>query len=299
MTTETTRRRGALPYLGEPWMYEASKTHGRILGAAALLAAGALSACGGGGGSHSSANPVDPLIQVVGPTGRYSMTPAEANSSLGAVKPPLMPPATQNGQNQYVRFEVPFAVRSSDIMSPDPIYGPFSHLIGNLSITDETGRAVPGIPMVNGFDAFGKFRGKDVGFPHDLTAGGQDRNLGVGVILYVADDAISPDGDLDSIAAFGGSAQDSDALAETTEITPASASRRSGPSRSTTGRWATRRSRRRSRWSRRRPIRPRRSIPTAARPIRASSRASRSRACRRRSASRRSSTPSRSSATCR
>jgi len=199
-------------------MFEASKSRERILGAAALLAVGALAACGGGGGSHSSANPVDPLIQVVGPTGRYSMTPAEANTSLGAVKPPLMPPSTQNGQNQYVRLEVPFAVRPSDIMSPDPIYGPFSHLIGNLNITDESGRSVPGIVMVNGFDAFGKFRGKDVGFPHDLTAGGQDRNLGVGVILYVADDAISPDGKFDSIAAFGGSAQDSDALAETTEI---------------------------------------------------------------------------------
>ena len=72
--------------------------------------------------------------------------------------------------------------------------------------------------MVNGFDAFGKFRGKDAGFPHDLTAGGQDRNLGVGVILFVADDAISPDEKLDTIAAFGGSAQDSDALATTTDI---------------------------------------------------------------------------------
>jgi YVTN family beta-propeller protein len=219
MTTENPRRRGALPYLGESWMYEASKSRERIHVAAALLAAGALTACsGGGGGSSNHGNVVEPLVQVVGPTGRYSMTPSEANTAHGVVKPPLMPPATQNGENQYLRLEVPFAVRASDIMSSDPIYGPFSHLTGSLSFTDETGRAVPGIVMVNGVDAFGKFRGKDVGFPHDLTAGGQDRNLGVGVILFVADDALSPDEKLDTIAAFGGSSQDSDALATTTDI---------------------------------------------------------------------------------
>jgi hypothetical protein len=30
--------------------------------------------------------------------------------------------------------------------------------------------------MVNGFDAFGKFRGKDAGFLHDLTGRRPDRN---------------------------------------------------------------------------------------------------------------------------
>src|SRR5262249_34100149 len=130
VTTERRRRRGALPYLGEPWMYEASKSRERIVVAACLLVAGSLSACGGGGGgSHGQSIPTAPLIQVVGPTGRYSMTPDEANAAKGVVKPPLMPTATQNGQNQYIRLEVPFPVRASDIMSTDPLYGPFSHLI--------------------------------------------------------------------------------------------------------------------------------------------------------------------------
>jgi hypothetical protein len=51
-----------------------------------------------GGGSHSSANPVDPLIQVSHPTGRYSMTPGEANTSLGATGPRRCR-RRRNGQN--------------------------------------------------------------------------------------------------------------------------------------------------------------------------------------------------------
>ena len=197
-------------------MFGKPRVLARLWWATAAVIASTLAACsGGGGGGSSTGQTEEPVISLVGPTGRYSMTPDEANLADGAVKPPLMPPETQSGQNQYIRLEVPFKVRAADIMSSDSIYSPFSQLVGNLTITDETGNHVPGIALVNGMDAFGKFRGNDAGFPHDLTAGGQDRNLGTGVILYVADDG---DGVLGTIAAFGGSTHDSDARPETTDL---------------------------------------------------------------------------------
>jgi hypothetical protein len=179
--------------------------------AAALVAA----ACGGGGGGHSTGTSIsDPIITLSGPTGQYSQTPSQANLSNGKNRPPVLPPDA-SGKNQFLRLEVPFNVVPGDVMSPDPLYRAFSQLTGNLAITDELGNHLPGIVMVNGVDAFGKFRGNDVGFPHDFTAGGQDRNVGRGVILYVADDG---DGLLSTVCAFGGTSSDSDSRPDTTDV---------------------------------------------------------------------------------
>lgn len=182
--------------------------------ASALLG---VSACGGGGGGNGAGNGsdlLDPVIVLSGTTGKYSQTPEEANASRGQIKPPAMPTGA-GAANQFFRLEVPFKVLRNDISSDDAIFRPFSQLIGNLNVTDENGAHVPGIVLVNGVDAFGKKRGSDVGFPQDLDGAGQNRNLGEGVILYVADDG---DGDLSTIAAFGGRATDSDSSVLTTDI---------------------------------------------------------------------------------
>ncbi len=184
---------------------------------AALLATLGVSACGGGGGGSGGSRGdelTDPVIALFGPTGKYSQTPTEANSSGGAIKPPSMPTGTTT--NQFLRLEVPFVVDRRDIVSPDPVYRPFSQLTGNLVVTDSTGAHVPGVAVVNGIDAYGKFRGNDPGFPKDLSGSGADRNLGAGVILYIADDG---DGDLSTVAAFGGSSSDSDSSPTTTDLT--------------------------------------------------------------------------------
>jgi len=184
----------------------------------ALIGAATLAGCGGGGGDNAGNRGEsldDPVIPLVGPTGRYSQTPQEANVSKGIGKPPVLPPSA-GGTNQYFRLEVPFVVRMSDIASVDPIFSAFSQLSGSLTVTDENGNHVGGIVIVNGFDVFGVYRADDSGFPHDFTAGGVDRNVGTGVILYVADEG---DESLDTVAAFGGSDTDSDLRADTTEIT--------------------------------------------------------------------------------
>jgi hypothetical protein len=158
---------------------------------------------------------VDPVIPLVGTTGKFSQTPEEANKSKGATKPPVMPTAA-GAENQFIRLEVPFDVNRNEIVSSDSIYAAFSQLIGNLSITDQLGNHVPGIALVNGTDAFGISRGLDAGFPSDINAGGGDNNIGPGVILYVADDG---DNDLGTICAFGGNSGDSDGRPDTTDIT--------------------------------------------------------------------------------
>lgn len=189
---------------------------GWVVGVATLAVLG-VSACGGGGGGAGGGRGDeldDPVITLFGPTGKYSQTPEEANSSGGAIKPPTMPTSTTT--NQFIRLEVPFVVDRHDITSPDPVYRPFSQLNGNLVITDAIGAHVPGIALVNGVDSTGRFRGNDPGFPKDLSGSGADRNLGPGVILYVADDG---DGDLATVAAFGGSTTDSDSNPTTTDIT--------------------------------------------------------------------------------
>ena len=187
-----------------------------LLGASVLL----VGACSGGsGGSGESQNTGvlidDPVIPLVGPTGTYSMTPEEANSSLGAAPPPVLPAQVQGGRNQYLRLEAPFTVDRSSILSGSPLQAPFSYLNGNISFTDENGQHLPGIAIVNGFDAFGVNRTGDPGFPTDPAASGADLNVGAGVILYVADDG---DNDLSTIAAFGGRANDSDGQPSTTDI---------------------------------------------------------------------------------
>lgn len=190
-------------------------------GALALGGILMLAACTGGKsgkgseGQNTGERLTDPVITVVGPTGTYSMTPQEANDANGASPPPLMPPQTPPGVNQYIRLEVPFTVNRSSLVSPDPLLSPFSQLNGNLSIRDEAGNHLPGIVIVNGIDAFGIDRRGDVGFPSDLSASGSDLNVGPGVILYVAD---TGDGNLATAAAFGGSSSDTDGLPTTTDI---------------------------------------------------------------------------------
>ncbi|MSR47858.1 MAG: hypothetical protein EXS13_12495 [Planctomycetes bacterium] len=189
---------------------------GWVTGASALAMLG-VSACGGGGGAGggSGFNLSDPVIALSGTTGKYSQTPTEANASGGQLKPPAMPTGT-NSANQFVRLEVPFKVLRKEIASDDSIFRVFSQLTGNMTVTDETGAHVPGIVVVNGIDAFGEFRGNDPGFPKDLSGASLDRNLGEGVIVYIADDG---DGDLSTIAAFGGQSNDSDLNPLTTDIT--------------------------------------------------------------------------------
>jgi hypothetical protein len=185
-------------------------------GGLALIAVSGLAGCGGGGGGGGGGrgNDInDPVISLVGPTGKYSQTPTEANQSNGAGPPPVMPNTTTT--NQFFRLEVPWTVNRTDLVSPDPTYAAFSQLIGNLVISDETGAHVHGVLVVNGVDAFGVYRAAEPGFPHDLTAGGQDRNLGPGVVVYVAD---TGDNSFATVAAFGGSTSDSDNLATTTDI---------------------------------------------------------------------------------
>ncbi len=186
-------------------------------GAFAVVATLGLAACGGGGGgSHGGrgSDIADPVIPLFGSTGKYSQTPTEANQSNGIAKPPVMPVGA-NGTNQFFRLEVPWPVTAADIMSPDPLFAAFSQLTGSLVITDEAGGHVHGIVMVNGTDAFGRYRGNDIGFPHDFTAGGLDMNVGPGVILYVADEG---DGVLATVAAFGGKSNDSDNRPDTTDL---------------------------------------------------------------------------------
>jgi len=200
----------------EPMIREGTRK-GWVAGALCLAALG-MAGCGGGGGSGGGGNGSDlsdPVITLAGTSGKYSQTPLEANASNGQLKPPSMPTGT-SGVNQFIRLEVPFDVKRRDIASPDPIFGAFSQLTGNLNVTDETGMHVRGIVLVNGVDAFGKDRSKDAGFPVDLDGANVNRNLGKGVILYVADDG---DGDLSTFCAFGGSASDGDNNPLTTTIT--------------------------------------------------------------------------------
>ncbi|MBM4013551.1 MAG: hypothetical protein FJ293_01110 [Planctomycetes bacterium] len=192
----------------------ARKGWGAAATVASLLGA---SACGGGGGGNGAGNGsdlADPVIALLGTTGKYSQTPEEANASRGQLKPPVMPKSA-GAANQFLRLEVPFDVRRQDVASPDPIFGAFSQLIGNLIVVDEQGAHVPGIVLVNGVDAFGRKRMDDPGFPQDLDGAGKNRNVGKGVILYVADDG---DGDLSTLAAFGGRSNDSDSSVLTTDI---------------------------------------------------------------------------------
>ncbi len=179
--------------------------------------------CGGGGGSSNPRNTgvdiTDPVIPLVGTTGKYSLTPEQANAAFNApvlTPPPLMPTAAQNNQNQFLRLECPFEVDPASIITPDPLLQPFSQLTGTITISDEIGNHLRCVVVVNGRDAFGVDRTGDVGFPSSLTASGKDLNVGPGVILFIADDG---DGDLSTIASFGGRLSDSDSRADTTEIT--------------------------------------------------------------------------------
>ncbi len=181
--------------------------------------AGLLESCGGGGGSSdgggSGGSLQDPVIPLVGPTGRYSQTPGEANASLGTNAPPVLPPIAGAGENHYLRLEVPFDVTRSSILSKDPLLAPFSFLNGNITITEEKGNHVSCVVMVNGVDAQGKKRTAEEGFPHETTASGSDLNVGPGIILFVADDG---DGKLSTTCAFGGRFNDTDGRTDTTEI---------------------------------------------------------------------------------
>ena len=135
----------------------------------AVLALAGVVGCGGGSGSGGPGNTgedlSDPVIPLVGPTGKYSMTPDEANTALGLNPPPLLPPATQDGQNHWLRMEVPFVVDRSTVLADDPLLAPFSFLKGNVTITDSGGKHVRCTVLINGIDRTGRDRSGEEGYP--------------------------------------------------------------------------------------------------------------------------------------
>ncbi len=170
-----------------------------LCGGAIALAA-LLPGCGGGGGGGSKfrGNLNDPTITVVGTPGQLSQTPTQANNGNGTAPPPSFSTSVTI-ENQWFRLEFPFDVDPTSILGTDPVLKPFSYLNGNITVTDATGAHVPGIALVNGFDAFGIDRSALI--PVDPNPSGPgNRNLGTRVFLYVAD----ADGDLATKAPFGG-----------------------------------------------------------------------------------------------
>ncbi|MEW6746141.1 MAG: hypothetical protein AB1486_25660 [Planctomycetota bacterium] len=186
----------------------------------------ALAGCGTGGGGGDDANAFggnlsDPEIPVKGPGGTYSRTPKAANQGNGnpALAPPTYPAAIQSNQNHWIRLDFPFQVDSRSIMDPDVLYAPFSYLTGNITITDENGNHVPGIPIVNGRDVFGTDRTQDDGWPEDLSGTGRDRNARAQFVYIATFPKKDVQGsELASRAAFGGTDTDSDQDPTTTDI---------------------------------------------------------------------------------
>lgn len=153
-------------------------------------------------GGFSGTDLNDPVLVLEGPTGRYSMTPAEAVAISAQSPIPVPTPlgATVTTDNHWFRLTVPFDIQRLSVLDPS---GPFglrcSGPICNLQVTDGAGNTLPGLVTVNGLDANGTDRSQDVGFPIDLDANGNNRNVGAGVLLFIAD----ADDDLSTIAAFG------------------------------------------------------------------------------------------------
>ncbi len=171
---------------------------------ASLWAGLMLTGCGGGGGGGGSdptlGASVNAQLHVVGPSGRMSQTPDEANESKGT-NPPAFLANMVSGMNHWFRIVFPFDVRPTTLLSKDVLTDPFSNLNGNVTVTDAEGNHLPGLAMINGIDAFGKNHKNDVGFPVDPDPNDPavNRNLGKNVFLYVAD----IDRKLSTFAAFG------------------------------------------------------------------------------------------------
>ena len=184
---------------------------GRIaMGLPWFVVVGAVACSSGGGGSGGgepriSEDLSDPVIDVAGAPGRFSMTPEEANEADGGAPPPRLHSQVTT-RNHYFRLEFPFSLSPEDLLLDSSLLEPFSYLNGNLTVTDASGNAISGVAVVDGIDAFGRDRSTEAGFPVARDEGGRNRNLafvdadGVhhSVFLFIADH----DGDLSTIAAF-------------------------------------------------------------------------------------------------
>lgn len=89
--------------------------------------------------------------------------------------------------NYFIRIIFNQPIAASSIYSPDVAFNGTSGLVGSISITDQNGAHVPGIPVINGRDRFGKIVTGNPGYP--TIAGNTNKT----VFLYVAEDPAAQD----------------------------------------------------------------------------------------------------------